>query len=114
MVSPKITAEIKQSYENLAKQSLDPHNYTDFLFQVVFEIITADTFIAGIASKILDCEPVTLEERAIIRSQLMVERRWWRCDNGQLFDVQEYPEIYQAALNIERLREQCEKALNPI
>ncbi len=111
MVSSKIIKEIKQCYETLAQQSLDPHNYTGPLFQVVFEIITADTFIAGIASKILNRDPIEPEERVVINNPVLIEDRWWRCDNGQMFDVYEYTEVRQVAMNIERLRGKCNEVV---
>ena len=107
MVPSKVIAEIKQSYEALARQSIDPHNYTGYLFQVVFEIITADTFIAGIASKILDGEPIEPEDRAVVSSPVLIEERWWQCDDGQMYDVQGHAEVRQVAMNIEKLRKKC-------
>lgn len=112
MVSSKVIAEVKQCYEVLTQQSLDPHNYTYPLFQVVFEIITADTFVAGIASKILDGESVEPEERVIASSPLLLEEHWWQCDDGQLFDIQEHTEVCQVALSIERLRKKCNEVLS--
>lgn len=81
------------------------------LFQVVFEVITADTFIAGIASKILDGDPIEPRERVVVSSPVLIEERWWQCDNGQMFDVQEHTEIRKIAMNIERLRKKCNEVL---
>jgi hypothetical protein len=77
----------------------------------VFEIITADTFIAGIASKILDGDPIEPEERVVINNPVLIEDRWWRCDNGQMFDVYEHTEVRQVAMNVERLRRKCNEVL---
>jgi hypothetical protein len=51
MVSSEDLAGIRRCFEELKRQSVDPHNWKGLLFDVVFEIITADTYIAGIASK---------------------------------------------------------------
>lgn len=111
MVPPEIIREIKQCYDALAQHSLDPHSYTEPVFQVVFEIITADTFIAGIASKILDGDPVEPEDRVILSNPLLIGGHWWRCDNGQVFDVRKHEEVRRIAVNIERLRKKCNEAL---
>lgn len=44
--------EIRELYQALAKQSLDIHEYSGRLRDVVFEIFTADSYVAGIASKL--------------------------------------------------------------
>lgn len=97
MVSAKMTAEIERCYEALANKRIDIHKYSGSLFDVVFEIITADTFVAGVASKLLDRAPVTGEERAVISAQMLLEDRFWRLDNGQLFDLELHAEIKATA-----------------
>ena len=111
MVSPKLTAEIKRGFEALRNQKLEIHDYGPPLFDVVFEIYTADTFVAGIASKLVDRDPVMQEERVVVESPLMIEGRWWRRDNGELFDLQPHVEVLEAAMAIEDLRIKCKAAL---
>ncbi len=106
-----MTAEIKRCYEALTDKRIDIHKYSGPLFDVVFEIITADTFVAGVASKLLDRDPVTREERNIISAQMLLEGRLWRLDNGQLFDLQAHAEIKEIAMTIETLRAKCNEAL---
>jgi hypothetical protein len=104
--------EIRNLFEVLAEQSLDIHEYSDRLFDVVFEILTADSFVAGIASKLLDGDAVTPEERVFVDSPMLIENRWWRCDDGQLFDIQPYPRVKMAADAVEKLRHKCHEALS--
>jgi hypothetical protein len=111
MVSAQIIAEIRGSFEALGQQRLDIHQYSPPLFDVVFEIISADTFIAGIASKLLDRDAVGPEERAVVDHPLLVERRWWRLENGELFDIEPYVEIYKVAVAVEDLRMKCRAAV---
>src|SRR5437762_10331312 len=111
MVSAKMTAEIKRCYEALADKSIDIHKYSGSLFDVVFEIITADTFVAGVANRIFNRDPITSKERAIISAQMLLEGRLWRLDNGQLFDLQSHLEIKELATSIEALRAKCSEAL---
>ena len=109
----ELTAEIKRHFEALQQQRLEIHDYAPPLFDVVFKIYTADTFVAGIASKLIDRDPVTPEEKVVVASPLMIERRWWRRDNGELFDLQPHAEVVEAALAIEDLRVKGKAALGP-
>ena len=110
MVSPKVRNEIRERYEALAGQSLDIHKYSDRMFDVVFEIITADTYVAGVASKIIDGDTVTPDDWNFIGRPMLMEGRWWRCDDGQLFDIEQDPEIKLVASSIESLRHKCNDA----
>jgi hypothetical protein len=40
-----------------------------------------------------------------------VERRWWRLENGELFDIEPYVEIYKVAVAVEDLRMKCRAAV---
>src|SRR5262245_56389938 len=113
MVSSKLTAELKRAFDRLQNASLDIHQYPSPLFDIVFEIISADTFVAGIASRLIDGDTVGPDERAIVEEPLLVERRWWKLENGQLFDLQPYPELSEAALAVESLRLKCKEAFDP-
>ena len=59
MVSPKLAAEIKRGFEALQNQKLEIHDYGPPLLDVVFEIYTADTFVAGSLSISLLAMPAT-------------------------------------------------------
>lgn len=111
MVSSELRAAVKLAFAALEDQKLDIHQYSPPLFDVVFEIFSADSFIAGVAGKILDREPIALEERAILERPLLHDRRWWRRDNGELFDLEPYREVSDAANAIEDLRTRCKAAL---
>lgn len=111
MVSPKIIDEIRGLYEALTEQSLDIHEYSDRMFDVVFDIITADTYVAGVATKIIDGDPIAPKERNFIGRPLLMEDRWWRCDDGELFDIQRYPRVKLVASTVESLRHKCNDAL---
>src|ERR1700730_11914324 len=111
MVSSKGTAEIRRCYEALKEKKLDIHRYSGFLFDVVFKITTADTFVAGVASKLVDRDTVAPEEKIVVSAPLLLEDRWWRCDDGQLFDLEPYAEIRKVARSIESLRAKCKDVL---
>ena len=61
--------EIRQCFEMLKDHSVDPHNYSGLLFDVLFEIITADTCIAGISSRTVDGEVIEVGDRFLLACQ---------------------------------------------
>ena len=112
MVSSKDVAEIRQCFEELKHHSVDPHSYSGFLFDVVFEIITADTYIAGIASKILDGDFIEVWERLLLGKSLLIDKHWWQRPTGEVFDLKGHAYINEYAIKVERLREKCYQALD--
>jgi hypothetical protein len=112
MVSPTIMTEIKNLFEVLAEHSIDIHEYTGRMFDIVFEIVTADTFVAGIASKLINGHAVTPEERVFVASPMLIEGRWWRCEDGQSVDIGPYPKVRVVADAVEKLRRKCNEGLS--
>lgn len=104
--------ELKNLFEVLAEHSIDIHEYTGRMFDIVFEIVTADTFVAGIASKLLNGDSVSPEERVFVASPMLIEGRWWRCDDGQSVDIRPYPKAKVVADAVEKLRHKCNEALS--
>jgi|SRR5882724_1614113 len=113
MVPTKVLEELRQLYES-DERVIDLANYAGSLFDVAFDVITADTFVAGIASKIVDRDIVTAEERIAVDVPFLLEDRWWRRDDGQLFDLQPHAEIHKVAISIEYLRGKCSDALSSL
>lgn len=105
-------AELMKWYAAVKQQTIDPHDYSGTLFNLVFDVVTAETFLAGIASKVIDGDYVEPQERAIVGRPVLTEGRWWHSDSGQAFDVQKHDEIRQVASRIEALRVSCDNALN--
>ena len=112
MVSPQGMNEIRNLYETLANQKLDIHEYSNQWFDVVFEIITADTYVAGIASKLLGGDTIDPEEAAYVSQPMLIANRCWRCEDGRLFDINPDPKVKALALAIEGLRHKCNEALS--
>lgn len=112
MVSPKMIRDLKRCYEAVLAESLDPHKYSGSLFDVVFQIISAETLVAGVASKILDRETVTPKEIGAISRPLLLENNQLLCDDGQTFDIEPFPEIRRVATSIETLCAKCYEALS--
>ena len=114
-VDPRVrkVGEIRQCFEELKRHSVDPHNYSGLLSDVVFEIITADTYIAGIASRIMDGEVIEVGERPFLGKPLLIDKYLWQRFTGAVFDLRGHADISEYAIKVERLREKCHQALAP-
>ena len=110
MVRTKVLRELDRLFNNTGQRSFDIHNYTGQAFDIAFEINTADTFIAGIASRIIDQEKITRAHRKIL-NEARLSGTDWRCFDGELFSLKQYPELYTAACGVEELRSKCQQAL---
>lgn len=111
MASSKVLKELRQLYQNPQERLIELSNYSGAPFDVAFDITTEDTFIAGIASKILDGTGVSWEERQIIGDSRLEGDRW-RGDDDEFFDLGPYPEINAAAKRVEEFRAKCVEALS--
>lgn len=111
MVSSELMRELQERFDALARSVIEPGNYTGSLFDVAFEITTADTFVAGVASKIIDGDRMTKEDESIVQRPLLLEGRRWQCEDGSVFDLNKSPEIKRVALAVEQLRATCATAL---
>lgn len=90
--------------------SIDPNDYDGPLGDVVFDIITADTYVAGIATKLLDGEHVEPAEAAFVSRPMLSGSCW--VHQGQQFDLSREPAVYQAARAVEQTRDICNKILS--
>jgi hypothetical protein len=111
MVSAKVLKDLSYLF-NSSDRAIDMTRYDDELSDVVFDINTADSFVAGVASKILDREDLLPEEQAFIRKALFLRDGIWEDSDGKTYDLRAHGEIYSVALAVERLRKKCCEALD--
>jgi hypothetical protein len=106
MVSAEMMAELRASLQAMSRSSINPADYEGTLFYVVFDILTADTFVAGIATKILDGESIPHNERVVVvRSPLVVKGSW--VDEGRTLDLSAHPTVLAVARAVENTRAVC-------
>lgn len=111
MASSKVLKELRQLYQNPGERLIEFSKYTGAAHDLAFDITTEDTFIAGIASRILDHRTISREDRQIIDDSRMEGDRW-RCDDGEFVDLSPYPEIKAVAKRVEEFRAKCVEALS--
>jgi|KBSMisStandDraft_5_1062788.scaffolds.fasta_scaffold1030641_1 hypothetical protein len=74
MGSTAMIEELRASLDVMQRTSVRAADFEGALFDVVFDILTADTYVAGVATKILDGESIPHNERVVVvRSPLIVE-----------------------------------------
>lgn len=110
MVRTEVLRELDRLFNDPGPRSFDINDYTGQAFDVAFEINTADSFIAGIASRIIDRERVTRAHRKVL-NEARVLGSDWRCFDGELFNLEPYPKLRAAAMGVEELRLKCQEAL---
>jgi hypothetical protein len=108
MVSPKDA--LKLNYKKLRDTSVSIIDYQDSaVHDVVFEMVTADTYIAGVADRLLHGPKIREEHRRII-SQDQLHGNAWILQDGTRFDLTPYPELLEYARIIENVRQACLRA----
>lgn len=105
-------SQVQRLYDSLQRSTVDPNRYKAALQDVVFELMEADTFVAGIASSFLEGEQVDRSHLAILGMTFLVDTSWLRRD-GSRFDLQSYPELLDYARCVEALKHECARLLLP-
>ncbi len=110
MVSSRVEAELRRSYEDLQARSINVNAYEGFWRDVAFDLVTVDAFIAGIVSRILDRDTISDQEKMILRHPWLVGQRW---DGHEVrkADLGEMPEMLHYAQTIEHARTLCLQAV---
>ena len=73
MVPPKVMTELRKSYDAVRRSTIDPHDYEGPLFDLVFDLITTETFLAGSASKVIDGD-LAIPQRRRSRKETSLNR----------------------------------------
>jgi hypothetical protein len=110
MVPPKAVT-VKEALAKLREYAVDVNDYAGGIADVAFEIVTADTFLAGIADSWLSGAVMDSSSRVIVIVQRLLDGRIWVAEQGQRYDLSQWPELLEYARRIESLRKACEAVL---
>lgn len=111
MVSPKIKKELEELNKSLSVTSLDLFKYEGESFDVACEITTAESYIAGIADKIIEKSPLHESDWKILNRIFLVAGDNWLLEGVKAINLKTYPELLQLVEAIEKLRLKCLEAL---
>jgi hypothetical protein len=98
--------KLEQLYDALRRKTTNVNRYAGALTDVAFELVTADTFVAGIASSLLEKRAVAPGEFAVLRSQFLVGTDW-KLQDGSTVDLRNEPDLLEHAQVLEALKEEC-------
>jgi hypothetical protein len=111
MVSSKIKKELEELYQSLAVTSIDLFKYEEESFDVACEITTAESYIAGIADKIIENSRLHESDREILNRVFLTDGNNWLLEGVKAINLKTYPELLQSVEAIEKLRLKCLEAL---
>jgi len=107
MVSSELKKRLEAELKDLSTTSIDLEDYKGELLNVAFDIYNSDTFIAGIADKILSGDIITKGDKNILAIPLIVDNTFWVKNNGQTIDLKNSRQLLTLAEKIENLRKIC-------
>ncbi len=93
--------ELKRCYLDIKKYKEDP------IFDALFDIVSTDTYVAGIATTLLDGKSVDKSNYIVVTSRYLREKKYWIMVDGREIDISEYEEILKYAEIIEEIRKEC-------
>jgi hypothetical protein len=87
------------------------HDFAGEGNEAAFDLITTDTFIAGVATSLIDGVDVAPEHRKIVWTSFLAESLY-RLSDGRVIDLAPYPALLMFARSLDRLRRVCEEAVS--
>lgn len=110
MVSPKVL-KIKETFDILKSKPLEIYSYSGDDFDLVFDITSADTFIAGIVGKIIDGRAVNKQDKEILEKTFS-EESCWITTEGEKKSIEHLPEVLVYVQLIKKIQQLCLKEIN--
>jgi hypothetical protein len=106
MVPPEMM-KLHELVNHLQGLAPDIHSYPASVGDALFDLFTVDTFVAGIADRLLSGMSVQVASHTVLRTPIPVTNSYWVSDDGREIDLREYPEILAFVQVLEELRQEC-------
>jgi hypothetical protein len=106
MVRSDQLSRLRQLFDDVKRKRLNIHSYSGKLFDVIFDILTAESAVAGIATRLIEGQAVPTKHTANLQKPFMIGDDWL-LDGGERIDLAGSPDIHIYAVTLERLREAC-------
>lgn len=97
-------------YDELSKRTSDPARFGGELADVAFEVVSADTFVGGLAATLLEGKHPDQSHRQVLTRPLLVGSSWL-LDDGRRIDLSTVAELHSHARLVEQLRVECVRCL---
>jgi hypothetical protein len=102
---PAVNA-LRASFDQLSKASIKARDYGGDLSDVVFDMLSAESFVAGVADRLLSGQQMLFEHRSVITDDLLRGNAWISQSRAP-FDLTPYPEVLEYARTIDETRKAC-------
>jgi hypothetical protein len=110
MIPAQLQRDLRKCFEDLKAQPLNVNRYDGPEGDLAFDITTADSFVAGILSCILDGATISEQAEAVLREPMLVGQTWCGCQTPDAY-LGDLPELLKNAEIMERARILCLEAL---
>lgn len=102
--------KLQTLYNELSQRTSDPRRFRGELADVAFEILSADTFVGGLAATLLEGKHPDQSHRQVLTRPLLAGLSWL-LDDGRRIDLSTAPELHAHAKLVEQLRVECVRCL---
>ena len=99
--------KLRLAFKELAETSIKLNDYRGKLSDIAFDLSITDSFIAGIADRILGGDLITSDEIALLRKPFLHDETFWTTTDGLCADLEHSPELLGFASKIEEVRRIC-------
>jgi hypothetical protein len=104
--SEDLRPRLDEAYRELRRSTFDVHDYKGRMFEAAFDLMTAETAVAGIADTLLTSGSVPREHVAILRNPILTDTRYVLPD-GTAVDLKPAPALLQHARLLDEVRRLC-------
>lgn len=110
--SKDLINELKKSYSDFEKNYLDINNYSSPIYDVIFDLITTESAVMGIANTLIEGDTPSIAHIAILQQPIPIVGNNWTTNDGKLINLTEYPEVVVYAHGLDLVRNIALKVTN--
>src|SRR4051794_27142189 len=99
---------LRELFDQMSSCRVRMQDYTGPISDVVFDMLTADAFLAGIATTLIDRAPLQSAHRLTLDAPLL-EGSMWVLADGRKIDLMAHPALLQYARVLDDMRVECQK-----
>lgn len=105
------TSKLKLLFDRLGRTKVKISTYPREMEDVVFDVIEMDTFIAGLASCVLENERIESDHLQLLRLHTIEDGSFWTLTDGSRVDLRPYPELLAYALTVHDVKMEVARLL---
>ena len=107
-IETRMKDEIQKLYNVLKKTPIDLFSYDGEMKDIAFDITLTDSYVAGIADRIVNNEPpLKNAELKSLHYPFVVDGQYWWFKKSRKVDLEPFPDLLKLATLLETLRIKC-------